>query len=164
MFQDPFGSLSPRMSVAEIIGEGLQIHGVSDGLSEEQAVHNILQEVGIDPAAKDRYPHEFSGGQRQRIAVARAMILRPKFVVLDEPTSALDRTVQKQIVALLRDLQAKYQLGFLFISHDLKVVQALSHRVLVMKSGDIVEEGTATQIFENPQNAYTQTLVDAALS
>ena len=111
----------------------------------------------------DRYPHEFSGGQRQRIAIARAMILRPKFVVLDEPTSALDRTVQVQIVDLLRDLQAKYQLGYLFISHDLKVVRALSHKVVVMKDGDIVEHGSAAQVFDTPQHPYTQTLLAAAL-
>ena len=124
----------------------------------------MLQEVGLDPAAMDRYPHEFSGGQRQRIAIARAMILRPKFVVLDEPTSALDRTVQVQIVDLLRELQDKYQLGYLFISHDLKVVRALSHKVVVMKDGDVVEHGPAAQVFDAPQHPYTKTLLAAALN
>ena len=123
----------------------------------------MLREVGLDPATMDRYPHEFSGGQRQRIAIARAMILRPKFVVLDEPTSALDRTVQVQIVELLRSLQEKYQLGYLFISHDLKVVRALSHKVVVMKDGDIVEHGSAMQVFDAPQHPYTQSLLAAAL-
>jgi len=124
----------------------------------------MLQEVGLDPAAMDRYPHEFSGGQRQRIAIARAMILRPKLVVLDEPTSALDRTVQVQIVDLLRALQDKYQLGYLFISHDLKVVRALSHKVMVMKDGDVVEHGPASQVFDAPQHPYTKTLLAAALN
>lgn len=164
VFQDPYGSLSPRMSVAEIIAEGLNVHGTPDGVSVQKVVEDILIEVGIDPGARERYPHEFSGGQRQRIAVARAMILKPKFVVLDEPTSALDRTVQTQIVDLLRDLQAKYQLGYLFISHDLKVVRALSHNVVVMKNGEIVESGSATEIFDNPRHEYTQTLLRAALS
>ncbi|MEM6728615.1 MAG: ATP-binding cassette domain-containing protein, partial [Pseudomonadota bacterium] len=125
-------------------------------------VADILDEVGIDPASMDRYPHEFSGGQRQRIAVARAMILRPKLVVLDEPTSALDMTVQSQIVDLLRDLQARYGLAYLFISHDLKVVRALSHKVMVMKQGDVIEAGSVEQIFENPQTAYTRALISAA--
>ena len=124
----------------------------------------MLQEVGLDPAAMDRYPHEFSGGQRQRIAIARAMILRPKLVVLDEPTSALDSTVQVQIVDLLRALQDKYQLGYLFISHDLKVVRALSHKVVVMKDGDVVEHGPAAQVFDAPQHPYTKTLLAAALN
>ena len=123
----------------------------------------MLGEVGLDPETMDLYPHEFSGGQRQGVAIARAMILRPKFVVLDEPTSALDRTVQVQIVDLLRDLQAKYQLGYLFISHDLKVVRALSHKVVVMKDGDVVEHGSAAQVFDAPQHPYTQTLLAAAL-
>lgn len=162
VFQDPFGSLSPRMSVAEIIAEGLVIHTDLSKDQQRDAVADILTEVELDPDVMDRYPHEFSGGQRQRIAIARAMILRPKLVVLDEPTSALDRTVQAQIVDLLRDLQQKYQLGYLFISHDLKVVRALSHKVMVMKNGDIVEAGPAQQIFEAPQNPYTQTLLKAA--
>jgi len=163
VFQDPFGSLSPRMSVMEVIAEGLEIHSRTDRRHHRAAVASMLREVGLDPDTMDRYPHEFSGGQRQRIAIARAMILKPKFVVLDEPTSALDRTVQVQIVDLLRDLQEKYQLGYLFISHDLKVVRALSHRMLVMKDGDIVEHGLAQDIFENPQHLYTQTLLAAAL-
>jgi microcin C transport system ATP-binding protein len=163
VFQDPFGSLSPRMSVMEIISEGLEIHSRGNRSHHREAVASMLREVGLDPDTMDRYPHEFSGGQRQRIAIARAMILNPKFVVLDEPTSALDRTVQVQIVNLLRDLQKKYQLGYLFISHDLKVVRALSHRVLVMKDGDIVEHGMAQDIFEDPKHPYTQTLLAAAL-
>lgn len=163
VFQDPYGSLSPRMSVAEIIAEGLGVHKKTSAVDQKAMVGEIMTEVGLDPATMDRYPHEFSGGQRQRIAIARAMILRPKLVILDEPTSALDRTVQVQIVELLRDLQQKYQLGFLFISHDLKVVRALSHRVLVMKDGDIVEEGNASSIFDNPRHPYTQTLLSAAL-
>ena len=163
VFQDPFGSLSPRMSIMEIIAEGLQVHNKSNKKTHRSAVASILNEVGLDPATMDRYPHEFSGGQRQRIAIARAMILKPKFVVLDEPTSALDRTVQMQIVDLLRALQIKYQLGYLFISHDLKVIRALSHKVIVMKDGDIVEHGVSAQIFDNPQHAYTKTLLAAAL-
>ena len=163
VFQDPFGSLSPRMSVMEIISEGLTVHKKSSEKDHRAAVSEILQEVGLDPETMDRYPHEFSGGQRQRIAIARAMILKPKFVVLDEPTSALDRTVQVQIVELLRGLQTKYQLGYLFISHDLKVVRALSHKVLVMKDGDIVEHGSASSVFDAPKHLYTQTLLAAAL-
>ncbi|MGB0798698.1 MAG: ABC transporter ATP-binding protein [Planktomarina sp.] len=162
VFQDPFGSLSPRLSVFDIIAEGLTIHKRASRVDHRAQVAEIMLEVGLDPTSMDRYPHEFSGGQRQRIAIARAMILRPKLVVLDEPTSALDRTVQVQIVALLRELQAKYQLGFLFISHDLKVVRALSHRMLVMKDGDIVEAGDAQSVFDNPKHAYTKTLLAAA--
>lgn len=163
VFQDPFGSLSPRMSIFEIISEGLAIHDVPGRDDPRAAVAQILGEVGIDPEAMDRYPHEFSGGQRQRVAIARAMILRPKFVVLDEPTSALDRTVQLQIVELLRDLQRRYKLAYLFISHDLKVVRALSHHVMVMQNGDVVEEGDVRQIFDAPQDAYTKSLLAAAL-
>ena len=162
VFQDPYGSLSPRMSVAEIVAEGLGVHGVEPGRNPRDMVSDILEEVGIDPASMDRYPHEFSGGQRQRIAVARAMILKPKLVILDEPTSALDMTVQSQIVDLLRDLQARYGLAYLFISHDLKVVRALSHKVMVMKQGDVIEAGTVEQIFERPQTEYTRTLISAA--
>jgi len=163
VFQDPFGSLSPRMSVVEIVAEGLGVHGNSPKSDRRKMVADILEEVGIDPAAMDRYPHEFSGGQRQRIAIARAMILRPKVVVLDEPTSALDMTVQVQIVALLRDLQARYGLAYIFISHDLKVVRAMSHRVMVMKRGDVVEEGDVATIFDRPQHEYTKQLMTAAL-
>ncbi len=163
VFQDPYGSLSPRMSIAEIIAEGLWVHGLRDpAITEREAVSNIMEEVGLDPAMMDRYPHEFSGGQRQRIAIARAMILKPKFVVLDEPTSALDMTVQTQIVDLLRDLQKKHDLGYLFISHDLKVVRALSHKIVVMRQGEVVEAGPADQIFDNPQTEYARTLMAAA--
>ena len=164
VFQDPFGSLSPRMSIMEIISEGLEIHNKSNWKNHREEVATMLREVGLDPATMDRYPHEFSGGQRQRVAIARAMILKPKLVVLDEPTSALDRTVQVQIVDLLRSLQDKYQLGYLFISHDLKVVRALSHKVLVMKDGDIVEHGLAAQVFDAPKHPYTKTLLAAALN
>ncbi|MEK9978465.1 MAG: ABC transporter ATP-binding protein [Paracoccaceae bacterium] len=163
VFQDPYGSLSPRMTCAQIIAEGLEVHGAPAGQQHEELVRDILVEVDLDPAMMHRYPHEFSGGQRQRIAIARAMVLRPKFVVLDEPTSALDMTVQVQIVDLLRDLQKKYGLAYLFISHDLKVVRAMSHYVLVMKDGDIVEEGPVDRIFEAPQNDYTRKLMHAAL-
>ncbi|MEP3637748.1 MAG: ABC transporter ATP-binding protein [Paracoccaceae bacterium] len=162
VFQDPYGSLSPRMTVMQIIAEGLSVHKTSDGRSERELVTEVMQEVGLDPEAMDRYPHEFSGGQRQRIAIARAMILRPKLVVLDEPTSALDMTVQVQIVDLLRDLQQKYELAYLFISHDLKVVRAMSHNVMVMRAGDVIEQGTATELFENPQSEYTRELIAAA--
>ncbi|MFQ3183151.1 MAG: microcin C transport system ATP-binding protein [Alteromonas macleodii] len=162
VFQDPYGSLSPRMTVEQIIAEGLTVHGTSAGKPSRQMVAEIMGEVGLDPAQMDRYPHEFSGGQRQRVAIARAMILRPKLVVLDEPTSALDMTVQVQIIELLRDLQQKYQLAYLFISHDLKVVRALSHKVMVMKRGDIVEAGDADAIFDAPQSDYTRELMKAA--
>ena len=162
VFQDPYGSLSPRMSVEQIIAEGLGVHGVEAGRNKRDMVAEIMTEVGLDPATMDRYPHEFSGGQRQRIAIARAMILRPKLVILDEPTSALDMTVQVQIVELLRGLQAKYGLAYIFISHDLKVVRALSHQVMVMKRGDVVEAGPRDQIFDGPQSEYTKALMAAA--
>ena len=162
VFQDPYGSLSPRMTVEQIIAEGLTVHGTTGGKSPRNMVSEIMREVGLDPVLMDRYPHEFSGGQRQRIAIARAMILRPKLVVLDEPTSALDMTVQVQIVDLLRDLQVKYQLAYLFISHDLKVVRAMSHKVMVMKRGDVVEAGDADAIFDSPQTDYTRELMSAA--
>ncbi len=162
VFQDPFGSLSPRMTAEEIIAEGLTVHEVEGGGDKRALVAAIMEEVGLDPATMHRYPHEFSGGQRQRIAIARAMILRPKLVVLDEPTSALDMTVQVQIVELLRDLQRRHGLAYLFISHDLRVVRALAHHVLVMKAGDIVESGPAAQIFDAPQSDYTKALMAAA--
>ena len=163
VFQDPFGSLSPRMTCAEIIAEGLGVHGHEPGKDRRELVARIMQEVGLDPATMDRYPHEFSGGQRQRIAIARAMILRPKLLVLDEPTSALDMTVQVQIVELLRDLQVKYGLAYIFISHDLRVVRALSHKVMVMMNGDVVEAGTVDEIFDAPKSDYTKMLLSAAL-
>ncbi len=163
VFQDPFGSLSPRMTCEGIISEGLGVHGNPDGRPVRELVAEVMTEVDLDPATMDRYPHEFSGGQRQRIAIARAMILRPKMVVLDEPTSALDMTVQVQIVDLLRRLQEKYKLAYLFISHDLNVVRAMSHEVAVMKDGDIVEMGSAEVIFTNPQTDYAKTLLHAAL-
>jgi microcin C transport system ATP-binding protein len=163
VFQDPFGSLSPRMTCVQIISEGLSVHANFTASVERDMVAEIMHEVGLDPEMMDRYPHEFSGGQRQRIAIARAMILRPKLVVLDEPTSALDMTVQVQIVDLLRDLQKKYGLAYVFISHDLKVVRAMSHRVMVMKQGDVIEAGDANQIFDAPQTEYTKALIAAAL-
>ncbi|SFR08977.1 ABC transporter ATP-binding protein [Poseidonocella sedimentorum] len=162
VFQDPYGSLSPRMSCAQIIAEGLGVHSIPDKRPARELVAEVMGEVGLDPAMMDRYPHEFSGGQRQRIAIARAMILRPKLIVLDEPTSALDMTVQVQIVALLRQLQRRYGLTYLFISHDLKVVRALSHHVIVMRNGDVVEHGSREEIFANPQTDYTRTLMAAA--
>lgn len=164
VFQDPYGSLSPRMTVEQIVSEGLNVHAEITGLETRQTVKEILTEVGLNPDTIDRYPHEFSGGQRQRIAIARAMIQKPRLVVLDEPTSALDMTVQVQIVNLLRDLQIKYGLAFLFISHDLKVVRALSHNVLVMRQGDIVEAGTGEQIFNAPETKYAKSLIAAAFN
>ena len=165
VFQDPFGSLSPRMSVGQIIEEGLVLHKIGDGAAgRRELVAKILEEVGLDPASQDRYPHEFSGGQRQRISIARAIVLEPSFVVLDEPTSALDMSVQAQIVDLLRDLQARRGLAYLFISHDLRVVRALSDQVLVMRQGEVVETGKADDIFERPQHPYTQALMAAALN
>ncbi len=165
VFQDPFGSLSPRMSVGQIVEEGLLLHGIGDGADgRRQLVAKVLEEVGLDPESQDRYPHEFSGGQRQRISIARAIVLEPSFVVLDEPTSALDMSVQAQIVDLLRDLQARRGLAYLFISHDLRVVRALSDQVLVMRQGEVVETGQAEDIFERPSHPYTQALMAAALN
>ncbi|RWN96754.1 MAG: ABC transporter ATP-binding protein [Mesorhizobium sp.] len=163
VFQDPFGSLSPRMSIAEIIEEGLKIHEPKLSPDErDDKVAAVLKEVGLDPATRNRYPHEFSGGQRQRVAIARAMVLNPRFVMLDEPTSALDMSVQAQVVDLLRSLQAKHDLAYLFISHDLKVIRALANDVIVMRNGRIVEAGPSQQIFENPQTDYTRALISAA--
>ena len=164
VFQDPYGSLSPRMAIGDIIAEGLDIHGLAANKEDrERRIVEALQDVGLDHAMRNRYPHEFSGGQRQRIAIARAMILKPKLVVLDEPTSALDMSVQAQIVDLLRDLQKRHGLSYIFISHDLRVVRALSHYVVVMKDGKAVEQGTATDLFACPREDYTKTLLAAAL-
>lgn len=163
VFQDPYGSLSPRLSVGDIIEEGLLVHGlVGQEASRRDVIAAALEEVGLDGAMQDRYPHEFSGGQRQRIAIARAIALKPRFIVLDEPTSALDMSVQAQIVDLLRDLQDRYNLAYLFISHDLKVVRALSDEVVVMKDGKVVERGLAQRIFDSPQQDYTKALLAAA--
>jgi len=163
VFQDPYGSLSPRMSIAEIVGEGLKVHETGLSYEERRArVAEALQEVGLDAATMDRYPHEFSGGQRQRIAVARAMVLNPKFVMLDEPTSALDMSVQAQIVDLLRDLQTRHGLAYMFISHDLKVVRALANDVIVLRGGKVVEHGPAEKIFDHPETDYTKALMAAA--
>jgi microcin C transport system ATP-binding protein len=163
VFQDPFGSLSPRLSVGQIVAEGLKVHRIAKSEAEREAmIVAALEEVGIDPEARHRYPHEFSGGQRQRIAIARAMILKPKFVVLDEPTSALDMSVQAQIVDLLRELQQRHRLTYLFISHDLRVVRALADEVMVLKDGKVMEQGSAAQIFERPQHPYTRALMAAA--
>ncbi|MEE4376086.1 MAG: ABC transporter ATP-binding protein [Candidatus Competibacteraceae bacterium] len=165
VFQDPYGSLSPRLSVSQIVEEGLLVHGLGGNRDERRAiVSKALEEVGLDPASQDRYPHEFSGGQRQRIAIARALALKPRVLVLDEPTSALDVSVQAQIVDLLRDLQQRYRLAYLFISHDLRVVKALANEVLVMKAGQVVEKGSAHQIFTAPREQYTQALIAAALA
>ncbi len=161
VFQDPFGSLSPRLTCAQIISEGLTVHKVDETRNQRDLVREVMLEVGLDPDTMDRYPHEFSGGQRQRIAIARAMVLRPRLLVLDEPTSALDMTVQVQIVELLRDLQKKYGLAYLFISHDLKVVRAMSHKVMVMKRGDVVEYGASEDLFLSPKTEYTRTLLQA---
>jgi microcin C transport system ATP-binding protein len=163
VFQDPYGSLSPRLSVAQIVEEGLRVHGIGETAGERRKlIEEALVEVGLDPTTADRYPHEFSGGQRQRIALARAMVLRPRLVVLDEPTSALDMSVQAQIVDLLRDLQTRHTLAYLFISHDLKVIRALADHLIVMQSGRVVEEGPATEIFERPRHSYTRALMTAA--
>lgn len=162
VFQDPYGSLSPRMTVEEIIAEGLGVHGIEPGRNRQEMVAEIMREVGLDPATMQRYPHEFSGGQRQRIAIARAMILRPKLVVLDEPTSALDMTVQVQIVELLRELQRKWGLAFIFISHDLRVIRAMAHKVMVMQAGNVVESGDCEAVFTNPKTPYTKALMAAA--
>ncbi|AJQ96517.1 ABC transporter ATP-binding protein [Gynuella sunshinyii] len=159
VFQDPYGSLSPRMSVAEIISEGLDIHGIGSVSEREQQVIAVMKEVGLDPESRFRYPNEFSGGQRQRIAIARVLILKPKLIILDEPTSSLDRTVQVQVLELLQALQKEYQLSYLFISHDLEVVRAISHRVIVMNQGVVVEQGDTDTVFSEPRHPYTRNLI-----
>ncbi|MGB0734258.1 MAG: ATP-binding cassette domain-containing protein, partial [Pontibacterium sp.] len=162
VFQDPFGSLSPKMSVAECIAEGLAVHQIGEASQYDQMIVDVMNEVGLDPDTRHRYPHEFSGGQRQRICIARALVLKPDIIILDEPTSALDRTVQKQIIALLRRLQNDHNLAYIFISHDLAVVKALSHSLLVLQHGDVKEAGDAGAIFNAPQHPYTQRLMAAA--
>ncbi len=162
VFQDPYGSLSPRLSIHQIVEEGLVAHQIGNEESRQQMVIEALEEVGIDPASRFRYPHEFSGGQRQRIAIARAMIMKPRLVVLDEPTSALDRSVQVQIVELLLRLQAEHELAYLFISHDLKIVRALSDQLIVLRNGRVIEQGDADQVFNNPSDPYSQALISAA--
>ena len=163
VFQDPFGSLSPRMSVGQIIEEGLKVHGLGETeAARDSMVIQALEEVELDPASRHRYPHEFSGGQRQRIAIARAIVLKPKFIVLDEPTSALDRSVQAQIVDLLRRIQAEHDLAYMFISHDLRVVRALSNYVVVLRAGKVMEQGPAAQLFDSPEHPYTRALMAAA--
>ncbi len=163
VFQDPFSSLSPRLSVAQIVEEGLKVHRLAATVAERRhLIETALEEVGLDPEAAERYPHEFSGGQRQRIAIARALVLKPRFLVLDEPTSALDMSVQAQIVELLRELQIRHGLAYLFISHDLRVVRALAHEILVMKDGKIVEAGPTDRVMTAPQHPYTRTLMAAA--
>ena len=163
VFQDPFSSLSPRLSVGQIIEEGLKIHGLGGSAAERSTlIEESLREVGLEAEMRHRYPHEFSGGQRQRISIARALVLKPKLIVLDEPTSALDMSVQAQIIELLEALQRHHRLAYIFISHDLKVIRALSDDVLVMKDGKIVEFGPSEQIFEHPETPYTRALMAAA--
>ena len=165
VFQDPYGSLSPRMTVLDIVEEGLLTHApdLSKAQRTQQAL-DALEKVGLDPSVRNRFPHEFSGGQRQRIAIARAMVLKPKVVVLDEPTSALDRTVQKDVLALLKDLQAEYDLSYIFISHDLAVIKAVSDYVMVMRHGHIIEQGITQDIFDRPQEDYTRSLIESSFN
>ncbi len=164
VFQDPFSSLSPRLTIARIIAEGMKIHAIGKSKAErEEIIRQTLLEVGLSPEMLHRYPHEFSGGQRQRIAIARSIVLRPQFLILDEPTSALDMTIQKQVIQLLKTLQVKYDITYLFISHDLRVIRAMADQVVVMQNGRIVEAGSSREIFESPQHSYTKKLFTAAL-
>ena len=164
IFQDPYGSLSPRMTIGEIVGEGLGVHFSYSREEKNQKIDKVLNDVGINPSQKSKYPHEFSGGQRQRIAIARSLIMSPAFMILDEPTSALDRSIQIQVIKLLKDLQDEYSLTYLFISHDLKVIRSMSDEIFVMKQGRIVEAGSANEVFDNPKEEYTRKLLNAALS
>jgi microcin C transport system ATP-binding protein len=162
IFQDPFGSLNPRMSAGDIIGEGLIVHGIGSPADREKLITDTMREVGLDPAERHRFPHEFSGGQRQRIALARALVLKPSVLVLDEPTSSLDRTIQFQVIELLKSLQARYELAYIFISHDLKVLKSLCHDLLIMRQGKVVEAGSARRIFSDPRHPYTKELLATA--
>jgi len=165
VFQDPFSSLNPRMIIQQIIEEGLIVNGIGNSSADRRnLVARALEEVQMPSDAMQRFPHEFSGGQRQRLAIARALAMNPDFILLDEPTSALDLSIQAQIIDLLRDLRAKHDLSYMFISHDLKVVKALCHNVIVMQHGNVIEQGPTCQVLETPQNAYTQRLVDAAFN
>jgi microcin C transport system ATP-binding protein len=164
IFQDPYGSLNPRMSVEQIIGEGLTIHHIGDKQSQEALIIDTLNEVGLDPERRHQFPNEFSGGERQRIAIARALVLKPKFIVLDEPTSSLDRSIQFQVIELLQQIQLKYGLTYLFISHDLKLVKTLCHELLIMKHGKVVEAGPTRTILNNPQHPYTKELLVTAFA
>jgi ABC-type microcin C transport system duplicated ATPase subunit YejF len=163
VFQDPYGSLSPRMTIGEIVGEGLGVHFKFSKKEKEERIDKVLSDVGIDYSAKNKYPHEFSGGQRQRIAIARSLIMNPAFMVLDEPTSALDRSIQIQVINLLKDIQQEYSLTYLFISHDLKVIRSMSDYIFVMKDGEIVESGLSESVFDQPKEEYTKKLLSAAL-
>ena len=164
IFQDPYGSLSPRMTIGEIVGEGLGVHFAFSKEEKNKKIDKVLNDVGISPSDKSKYPHEFSGGQRQRIAIARSLIMSPAFMILDEPTSALDRSIQIQVIKLLKDLQNEYSLTYLFISHDLKVIRSMSDTIFVMKQGKIIEAGPSKDVFDSPKEEYTKRLLNAALS